>query len=96
MSRKISLVKSRDQAFKLGTLAEAIDPEEQKNAAFDSFIVSEPGIPAVKVPSGRVLDEIPMIFHRYSNLQGKILINNFSFLSRNFRNAREWTLFCKW
>ena len=75
MSRKISLVKSRDQAFKLGTLAEAIDPEERKNTAFDSFIVSEPGIPAEKVSNGRVLDEIAMIFHRYSNLQGKKLIN---------------------
>ena len=70
MSRKISLVKSRDEAFKFGTLAEASDPEEEKNAAFDSFIISEPGIPAVKVPGGRVLDEIMLIYHRYSNLQG--------------------------
>ena len=70
MSRKIALVKSKDQAFKFGNIVEAIDPEEKKNAAFDSFIVSEPGIPAAKVPDGRVLDEVTMLFHRYSNLQG--------------------------
>ena len=70
MARKISLVKSREQAFKMGSIVEAIDPEEQKNAAFDSFILSEPGIPTFKVPDGRVLDEILVLFHRYSNLQG--------------------------
>ena len=70
MSRKIALVKSQDQAFKMGNLVEALDPEENKNAAFDSFIVSEPGIPATKVPDGRVLNEVMVLFHRYSNLQG--------------------------
>ena len=71
--RKISLVKSRDQAFKMGMMVEAIDPDEVKNAAFDSFIISEPGIPAIKVPGGRILEEILVLFHRYSNLQGKII-----------------------
>ena len=70
MARKISLVKSREQAFILGSLVESIDPEERKNAAYDSFIISEPGIPCFKIPERRVLDEVLVLFHRYSNLQG--------------------------
>ena len=70
---KISLVKSRNQAFRLGTLAEQLDPTQEKASCHDSFIISEPGILAVKLSVDKILENIMILFHRYSNLQGKIL-----------------------
>ena len=71
MARRIALVKNKDDAFKLGLLAESIDPSLQDSSKFDSFIVSEPGVPAIKIPKGEVLDNIVTLQHHYTNLQGK-------------------------
>ena len=75
MSRRIALVKNKDDAFKLGLSAESIDPSLQDSSKYDAFIVSEPGVPAMKIPRGEVLDNIMSIQHHYSNLQGKMVIN---------------------
>ena len=75
MTRRIALVKPKRKAFAAGILAEQVDPTQQKAATFDSFIVTQPGVPAEKVLED-ILDEIQVLFHLYSNLQGKIIINN--------------------
>ena len=69
MTRRIALVKPKIKAFAAGILAEQVDPTQQKAASFDSFILSEPGVPTEKV-QGDILDEIHLLFHMYSNLQG--------------------------
>ena len=71
MTRRIALVKPKSKAFAAGILAEQVDPTQQRAASFDSFILSEPGVPADKVQED-ILDEVHLIFHLYSNLQGKL------------------------
>ena len=77
MVRKISLVRSREQAFKIGLLAENLDgnlDENRKNTAnYDAFILSEPGITPEKVDKD-IQDHSVILFHKYSNLVGKSLI----------------------
>ena len=73
MTRRISLVKSKEDAFKLGLLAESIDPTLRDASKYDAFILSEPGVPAMKVPKEEVLENVFALFHRYTNLQGKML-----------------------
>ena len=73
MTRRIALVKPKKKAFAAGILAEQVDPTQQKAASFDSFIVSEPGVPCEKVQED-ILDEIYVLFHLYSNLQGNIWV----------------------
>ena len=75
MSRRISLVKSKNDAFKLSLSAESIDPSLQDASKYDAFVLSEPGVPAVKIPRGEVLDNIMTLQHRYSNLQGNLFVN---------------------
>lgn len=75
MVRKISLVRSREQAFKIGLLAENLGGEFDEFgtnlAKYDAFILSEPGVTPIKVDKD-VQDYIVILFHRYSNLIGKL------------------------
>ena len=70
MVRRLALVKSREEAFNIGLQAELIDETNNQSSKFDSFILTEPGIPAVKIEAGHVLENVMVVFHRYSNLQG--------------------------
>ena len=74
MVRKISLVRSKEQAFKIGLLAENLDGDmdefRQNLSKYDAFILSEPGVTPLKVDND-VQDYIIILFHRYSNLIGK-------------------------
>ena len=72
MGRQISLVKSKQDAFKNGLLAENIDELQRDSSQFDSFILTEPGVPARKVPDGLITHEVLTVSHRYSNIQGRI------------------------
>ena len=72
MGRQISLVKSKQDAFKTGIMAEYIDESQRDASQFDSFIVTEPGCPARKVPDGLITHEILTVSHRYSNIQGSL------------------------
>lgn len=73
MARRIALVKSKDEAFKLGLNAESIDPSLKDSAKYDSFVLSEPGVPATKLPKGEVLENVMVLQHRYTNLQGNFI-----------------------
>ena len=72
MGRQISLVKSKKDAFTTGLMAEFIDELQRDSSQFDSFIVTEPGCPARKVPDGLITHEVLSVSHRYSNIQGII------------------------
>ena len=72
-NRRISLVKAKHKAFNNGVLAEQVDPTQEQAARFDSFILSEPGVPATKLDRTdpkKIIDEVVVLFHLYSNLQG--------------------------
>ena len=73
MGRKIALVKSQEQAFKLGCDAETMDPSQKDASKFDAFIVTEPGVPTIKVTEGDLVDQVRMLYHHYSNIQGKFI-----------------------
>ena len=70
MERRVALVKSRDDAFRIGIQTELIDETQSQNSKYDSFIMTYPGVAAVKVPEGQALESIKMVYHRYTNLQG--------------------------
>ena len=73
MARRIALVKSKTEAFKLGLLAESTDPSLHDSAKYDAFIASEPGVPALKMPKGEVLENVMVLQHRYTSLQGNTI-----------------------
>ena len=80
MVRTVSLVKSKADAFKVGLLAENVEDESQNSNQFDSFILSEPGVPAVKVTEeNHIVDSVMMLNHRYSNIQGNNFMTNLKF-----------------
>ena len=85
MARRIALVKSKDEAFKLGLNAESIDPSLKDSAKYDAFVLSEPGVPATKIPKGEVLENVMVLQHRYTNLQGKIAFYSNKNHSKYFR-----------
>ena len=68
--RRVALVKSRDEVFKVGLQTELFDPTQDQLSKYDRYIVSEPGILAEKVPKEEVLSNIMMLYHRYSNMEG--------------------------
>ena len=74
MGRQISLVKSKQDAFKNGLLAENIDELQRDSSQFDSFILTEPGCPARKVPDGLITHEVLTVSHRYSKQYTSISI----------------------
>ena len=83
MVRQVSLVRSKQDAFRCGLLAENIDELSKDASQFDAFILTEPGVPARKVPDGLITQEIMSVSHRYSNIQG----NNYLLLiSLNLKN----------
>ena len=71
MVRNVSLVRSKKQAFKIGLMAENFGNDESESAKYDAFILSEPGVPAEKVPDTELLEHIMMLFHRYSTIPGE-------------------------
>ena len=73
MVRNVSLVRSKKQAFKIGLMAETFGNEESQASKYDAFILSEPGVPAVKIEEKDILDNIMIIFHRYSSIPGEII-----------------------
>ena len=71
MAKTISLVKSKAQAFQLGLMAENIDPSQRRASSVDQFILTEPAPSTEKVDNDKLIDKVMMVFHRYSNIQGK-------------------------
>ena len=69
MAQRLALVKSRDEAFQIGLQTELLEPSQKQASKYDSFILSEPGVPAEKI-AGEVLENVKVLFHRYTSTQG--------------------------
>ena len=70
MAKNIALVKSKSQAFHLGIMAENIDPSQRRASSFDPLIFTEPAVTTSKVDNDKLIDQVMMVFHRFSNIQG--------------------------